>query len=531
MENHKLAILLEKHEKAMLGIFWYGLAAMIVIGLGCVNLYYPFGFDQSVIMLGAESLAQGSTLYVDYWDNKQPGIYYLYHLGGELFGYSELGIHLFELIWLIVFSLVMIKTLQPFLHYSWVSALAPVATIGVYYATAGVQQLTQLEMPVGFPIYVSAWCAIKTIQNPDRSTRFCFAGGFAAGLAMLFKLVLAPLIACFWLVAILYLSRRGRSWLGSCARFGPMVIIGASLPLSIAAFYFWQRGALDEYLWTSFVYPTEVFNSAPPASKSRWVSAAAFYLLNFAPWGVFAAIACYRWLRSPSNEMIAMLVSWLLVAIALFLVQSFSWWEYHTLLFFIPTGLLAVFGLDAILKSIGDIRNKPRLVNSLASLIIMLPLCASLTAPFLKKAQPLLTVLWMQGLGVSRYHWAVDRKYQDLDVSANFLFGEEALPGPIYSFGYAGLYSMTNRNSPHPIPGSSWEFYLPEQNRAVLRTLEAKKVPYIFVDAYSYKIHFMNSDISGFLSEHYDLLKKDAAGTWYRRKSDASDIEIPVEQQ
>jgi hypothetical protein len=56
------------------------------------RLAYPFHGDQAMFILGARVLAEGGTLYVDYWDFKQPGIYLIYFLAGRLFGFNEIGI-------------------------------------------------------------------------------------------------------------------------------------------------------------------------------------------------------------------------------------------------------------------------------------------------------------------------------------------------------------------------------------------------------------------------------------------------------
>ena len=40
-------------------------------------------------MMGAKVLGAGGTLYVDFWDNKMPGLYWFHQAAGELFGYSE----------------------------------------------------------------------------------------------------------------------------------------------------------------------------------------------------------------------------------------------------------------------------------------------------------------------------------------------------------------------------------------------------------------------------------------------------------
>lgn len=52
------------------------LAAVFVLSLP--NLQYPIGRDQATYCVIAESLLKGKHLYRDLWDNKPPGIFYLY---------------------------------------------------------------------------------------------------------------------------------------------------------------------------------------------------------------------------------------------------------------------------------------------------------------------------------------------------------------------------------------------------------------------------------------------------------------------
>src|ERR1044072_2235741 len=72
---------------AWLGVGVLGLVAFV--GLGA--LVQPFTWDQAVFALGAERLLAGGRLYVDYWDFKQPGIFWFFALAGRLFGVDEGG--------------------------------------------------------------------------------------------------------------------------------------------------------------------------------------------------------------------------------------------------------------------------------------------------------------------------------------------------------------------------------------------------------------------------------------------------------
>ena len=91
--------------------------------LGALNLNYPFVADQVVAMIGAKTIAAGGTLYLDFWDNKMPGLFWFYCLAGHLFGYTEFGVHLLELIWMLVFAVVLLACLRTYVLFPWMSAL------------------------------------------------------------------------------------------------------------------------------------------------------------------------------------------------------------------------------------------------------------------------------------------------------------------------------------------------------------------------------------------------------------------------
>lgn len=57
---------------------WMTAALVVVIILSLPNLQYPIGRDQATYCVIAENLLRGKHLYRDLWDNKPPGIFYLY---------------------------------------------------------------------------------------------------------------------------------------------------------------------------------------------------------------------------------------------------------------------------------------------------------------------------------------------------------------------------------------------------------------------------------------------------------------------
>ena len=100
---------------------YLALAAVLLLGL--LHLPHPLGGDQALFLVGAQRLHEGALLYRDFWDVKQPAIFLFYLLGGDLFGFHEVGIHAFELLYMLALSVVLQRTLRGYFHSPGVGAL------------------------------------------------------------------------------------------------------------------------------------------------------------------------------------------------------------------------------------------------------------------------------------------------------------------------------------------------------------------------------------------------------------------------
>ncbi len=145
-----------------------GLAATIPIGLG--RLCTALGGDQSLFLYGAKALSDGAALYVDFWDNKQPGIYWFYLAAGRSLGFTEIGLHLFELVWLLSAAALLSRAVQLRLRTPWLAALVPLTTVGAYYAAAGAEHMTQVEVLLSLPLALCFW-AVSRDSGPPRARR------------------------------------------------------------------------------------------------------------------------------------------------------------------------------------------------------------------------------------------------------------------------------------------------------------------------------------------------------------------------
>lgn len=495
---------------------WYVLAVLIVCGLGITAIYFPFGPDQSVVMGAATSIRDGGLLYVDYWDNKQPGLYWFYALAGSLFGYTEQGVHTFELIFLLLFSGFLMLSLRPFLSAPYLSALAPIATIATYYAAVTEYELTQSEFVVSVPIFIGLFCVLKGNQKNTTTAVFWMLSGVAAAITVLFKLILVPIFIGFWVWGLWSARNQTASvtdLLG--ARILPVFVGGAGVIFCIL-FWFYQAGNLPQLIWTSFTYPTQALLEAPSAVPSRLITAAAFYTQYLLVWLPFAGYCIFRLFKNQAPQPVAYIAIWLVIACVLFLIQRFSWWQYHTLMFFVPTGLLAVFGLDLVIKDLFPSTESVR--RYWASAILAVTLMGSLYSPFIIRTEKLLHHTFISGQGPRGYQYSMGTHYRRHWEDTRFLREAGSVDGPIYVFGHPKVYEYAQRDIPHAIIGSSWEFYLPEQVDDILQTLLNKNTAYVFVGVEDYKLFKLNRRIAEFIAVHYRFLKEDSSGKWFIRR-------------
>ena len=59
------------------------LALAITALLAVLHLPFPFSSDQALTFVGALAVDRGATLYVDWWDIRQPGAVWFYWLAGK----------------------------------------------------------------------------------------------------------------------------------------------------------------------------------------------------------------------------------------------------------------------------------------------------------------------------------------------------------------------------------------------------------------------------------------------------------------
>jgi hypothetical protein len=504
-----------------------GLAAVVLIGL--VHISYPFDGDQAFFTEGALKISRGALLYRDFWDIKQPGIFIFYLIGGLIFGFTEIGIHTFELIYLLLLAGVLLVTTRGRLDNRPVAALIPVLTVGFYYTIAGPWHLTQVEALVSLPLYLTLWFSIS---SPDasgtRSSASLFFAGLFGGITILFKLLFAPLVLGFWLVLFYeQIIRRRQHTRRKIAALAAPLATGLVVPLGLTVLYFGYNHSLGLVIYTFFSYPSRAVAAIDSPVRDRLVNGLRWFLSNFAPLMALSVIGAYSGLRKRFDPFTVSMLLWLVIGFAVILIQRLSWWEYHYMLLFPPLGVLAVSGLDAIWSAIRKNLAGSELNHHLYRLVV--------TVTLLVLFSPSLMALALKGYKFSRFHFALGAQgrgsyqgdvsgiYRAARADVSFLSNPNSVPGRIFVCGNPVFYILSGREQAIASNGWMLEFYLPEQWQQLECELLEARPRYVFVaNEYSSLINEHAPDIAATLGDWYAVVHRNSDGVWYELSADPS---------
>jgi hypothetical protein len=497
------------------------LAAIALIG--ALSLPQPFYDDQALFAIGAQRISHGQLLYRDYWDIKQPGIFIFYLLAGKLFGFSEIGIHAFELLYLITLSLILSWTLRWYYRATLVADLVPFLTVGVYYGVAGIVQLGQVEGLVSVPMFLCLWFAYSATGE----LRFRFArlllSGFLGGIVLLFKLMFAPIILAFWITTLVFLLKReaGQN-LRSMSRNCLVIGAGILIPMAIMFGYFAHFGILRMVRYTFFVYPPEAVRQLAHPGPGRLLDSLQWFLTHFAPLLVLGLIGAWGALSRAWDLLTLNLLLWVGLGGFVILLQTTSWWRYHFMLFVVPLGLLAAKGIEIVWAALSD--------SGRATMWTRHHYCLPVLSLIFLFA-PMLNSIMAKGCVLARYHFAItkedrfryqsdrflypDSLYPSVIQETKFLSDRGSLPGAIYVIGNPLFYYLSGR--PQAIaPTGGFELFLTEQWKWVATELRQATPPYIFVsDSDRDLFEHQASNVRRFVEANYHVLRTDSGGTWY----------------
>jgi len=506
----------------------YVVPLCIVVLFGALNLYYPLSGDQALFLIGAKALDNGAALYVDFWDLKQPAIFLFHWLAGRLFGFTEFGVHLLELIWMCGLTVALIRLLKDYFDTGWLASLAPLTTVGIYYLGTGVWHMTQVEILIAFPTVLCIWIGQVELRNPRKEWAAFFLAGLCVAAVAMLKLVLVALPGMALMVSMgLTLFRRQRTSSDVLQWQVVPAAAGAALGLSCVFLWLWSQGSLAMFFWTTFSYPVEIMSEwrtwqpVPNKGAAHLISAAKWFSYLYLPWTPFIAIAIYDFIRVRRDPLTAQFMVWLAMGAAVLLIQTISWWAYHYLLFFVPAGVLALRGVDIMYVRLTQGAGRTAGLSILTAIVLIFPAFGTSLLPGLDKLKAAAgTTRKSEGNWVKEYQIEVSDKHRVVMEETEHLLEPSALPGPIYVFGDPNFYVYGKREQAIAVHGWGWRIWLESQWAALPGDLSTAQPVYIFVASYYADLIRQRSPATvELIDRSYEMIRESPAGIWYRLAS------------
>jgi hypothetical protein len=501
-------------------------AGILIVGVA--RLPAPFTGDQALNMLMGRVVADGGALYLDLWDLKHPGIFFFNAAGGALFGFTEIGIHLFELLWMLALAVAVRLTAGMFLRSRVAAAMAPALTVGLYYAVATEVHLTQTEGLVGLPLLSSlVFAAAAVRRGSSRPVALSFASGFSAGLVALFKAPYVVLPMIFWALALMDLRRaQGMDIRRAMRRLAPPAVGGLLIPVTVTAAYLAQKGALGVAWWTFVVFPRQAA-AETQLDLQLLREGTVWFARTFSVPLALAAVGVADRLRRGWDFLTLALVAWIVVGALLIWAQVIGWWSYHYLLLLVPIGLLAAQGAETLVAAARA--RGPAHRRAVASAVLLV-LTLLLVPPLRLAARSVSEFVRARPLPLSPdsargYQLEHDTAYAYAFRTTSFLRASASQPGPIYVFASPILYVLSDR-PPAISPLATWFDPTSEAWERMAAELMVASPPYIYVgDGAIETLTAENPAIAddaralrSWLERRYRELRTDVGGTWYVRR-------------
>jgi hypothetical protein len=500
-----------------------------ILLLGFARLPATFTGDQALNTLMGRVIADGGAPYVDLWDLKHPGIFLFFAAGGALFGSTEIGIHLFELLWMLALAVAVRLTAGRYLLNEVAAALAPALTVGFYYAVATGVHLTQTEVIVGLPMLCSLAFAASAVRRSARgSAALWFASGVSAGMVALFKApyVLLPLI--FWVLSLVELRRaQGVAWRQAIRWSAPAAVAGLLIPVAAIVVYLLLKDALGVAWWTFVVFPRQAA-AETPLDLQLLQDGTVWFVRTFTVPLALAAIGASDRLRRGWDLWTVALVAWVAVGGVLIWAQVIGWWSYHYLLLLVPIGLLAAAGVETLWRVARSAGLTSRRVAAVTVMFVSILLTWSPVAVAVRSIGDFLRArpLPLTSDAAREFQIEEDPAYSYASQTTSFLWAPRSHPGPIYVFASPILYILSDRR-PAISPLATWFDPTSEAWERMMRELTAASPPYIYMangaigslTAENPAIADDAGALRSWRDEWYRVLRTDSGGTWYTRRN------------
>lgn len=207
----------------------------------------PLGIDQSLWASAARAMARGQLLYRDVWEQRPPGIYWVYVAGFHLLGWKASTVAWLDLFASALTALLMYsigRNLSTRTTGALAAAMYAAFTMPAWlYGHGGFLERAVSETFIVACISAAAWCAMQLRER--RTSGYGVALGFLAGAAVIFKPNAGLYFPAFLFWIIAYTPRPVRARTVASRAFVLAILAAAVIP-AIALVWLWRLGLLHD---------------------------------------------------------------------------------------------------------------------------------------------------------------------------------------------------------------------------------------------------------------------------------------------
>lgn len=479
----------------------------LITTVGLLKSYMVLGGDQSLFVVIAQLLDAGKILYKDLFDYKQPGIFLFYLAAGKMIGWSDFDIHLFELGYWLLFTVILMYSLKdyPIFRANYFHALLPLFIVGVYYCNATFFHLTQLEALINFPLFLIIWLLDRVYKTEQHVFTTYFAIGLLIGIVILCKLVFAPIIFAFLVIHFIF-TIKYKSFIHIIKKQLFPLISGFMLPILVFVGYITYFQIEHLVVDIFFKIPAIVIGLTDQINPNRLYLSIAWFGRKMILLVLLAAIGV--WI-TPRKELhfFAMIIAWGAVGLFVILMQKTSWWSYHFQLLYVPIGLFAAMGLDFVIyHTLQAINSRKSVVTGL---IVVSFVAMAFNNQYAALKQSMLSVNFTK---LDSFDYARD----DAANIISMIKPEDS----IFICGNPRMYVLTSHLPELSTNGWILEYYLDFQWEDFHTEFRAKPPTYLFVkNDYDRLIESKSEKLWQLIMTEYQEIETVENGKWYKKLS------------
>ncbi len=506
---------------------------IIVASIAALSLQNGFSGDQALFLIYAKAINNGAILYRDVWDIKQPGIFIFYLIAGKSFGFTETGIHLFEIIYWLIFSVLLIFGLRKYFTNPLFALLTPIFTAGLFYTVSGSLHLTQVEELAGFPLFLSLWFCQNFLENLDKKL-YLFLTGIFGGIVLIFKLLFLPMLFAFWFwlfvfCFFLYGKQAKRFFIS-----GGLIFCGLIIPVALTIIYFAANGALGDLAYTTFIYPFDAVREIDKMEDRTGVlfDGLIWFLKSYFPVIVLTLLLPVINIKffftnrknkkdffiHDENFLFSCLFLWILSGLFVIFIQKLSWWEYHYSLLIIPLGILATKCLENFVEAI---RNDTKIRRKFLAQTLLFLMAALAFIPaarrFANKIRQFGDVETIE-IGERKFGVTGDAAADYKSISADVAFLKTENPrASIFVVSNPLYYYLSDSPPVFSANGAMSDMFTDFEWRRLNREMREKQPEYIFIETKLIKpIKEENTFFINIVEKNYSIYTTGERGSFYK---------------